>query len=119
MDIAEKQEPRPPGFFRDFRLKLRKDVQVGKQRVGDVQVIVVTAAPAKRFAIFDAFKVTRGDAMFFENVDVVEVAADYADDTDVGKEAGGNREVRSGTAEHLVALAKGGFNCVVSDGTNN
>ena len=40
-----------------FRLKVGKHVQVGKERVRDVQVVIVTAAPAKRFAVLDAFEI--------------------------------------------------------------
>jgi hypothetical protein len=46
-----------------------------------------------------------------------EVVADYADDADLGEEAGGEGEVGGGAAEYALALAAGGFQGVKGYGT--
>ena len=69
-------------------LKVGKDVQLRVERVGNVQIVLVTASPAKRFAVLDSFEVARTDSATFKHFLLREIAADNADDADVGKEAG-------------------------------
>jgi hypothetical protein len=71
-----------------FRLKVSEDVQVGVERVSDVQIVLVTTAPTKRLAVFDSLDVARADAATIENFLLGEVAAYDGNDTDVGEKAG-------------------------------
>jgi hypothetical protein len=119
LDVAEKQESRLFRLFRNLRLKFGEHVQVGKESVRDVQVVLVFAAPPERLAVLDSFEIVSADAARFKHVDVGEITANNADDAHVSKEAGRNGKVRGRAAKHLLALTERSFNCVVRDRTND
>ena len=119
LNVAEKQQSRLFRFSRDLGLKVCEDVQVRVERVGGVQVVIVTTSPAKRFAVFDALEIVRADAATLKHFAVVEVAANHTDDTYICKKACGDGEMRSRTAKHLLAFTKRGFNGVVCNRSDN
>jgi hypothetical protein len=57
----------------------------------------------------------RVDAATFKNFLLGEVATDYGNDAYLREEARGDRKVRGRTAEHLLTFTKWGFDCVISN----
>jgi hypothetical protein len=100
-------------------LKIGEDVQVGVESLSDVQIVLVTTAPTKRLAVCDSFDVVRVDAATVKNVLLGEVAAYDGNDTDSREEAGRDRKMRGRTAEHLLRFTKWGFDCVISNRSND
>jgi hypothetical protein len=85
--------------------------------VSGVEVVVVVAAPEERLAAGHVLDVVRVHAAAAEDLvlGLGEVVAHRADDADVGEEAGGEREVGGGSAQHPVALAEGRANGIKGD----
>jgi hypothetical protein len=85
--------------------------------MGDVQVVVVVAAPEERLAPGNVLDVVHRDAALGEHRQVLvgEIVAHWADDAHLGEEARRQREVDRRAAEHSLPLAEGRANAVESD----
>ena len=119
LNIAEEQQSGTFRFVRYFRLKVSEDVQMRVHRLSDVQIVLVTTAPAKRLAVFNSFDVVRVDATTLKNFLLSKVTTYDCDDAYFGKKAGRDRKVRGGAAKHLVAFTKRSFDLVISNRTDN
>ena len=49
-------------FLGKLWLKVGEDIQLRIERMGDVEIVIVTPAPAKRLAVFNFFEIARTDA---------------------------------------------------------
>ena len=98
-----------------------EDVELRVVGVGDVQVVLVVAAPEEGLAPGDPLDVGDVDPARAQELDVLvgEVVADRADDVHVGEHARREREVNRGAAEHAVALPERGPHGVESDGADD
>ena len=70
---------------------------MGVERVRDVQIVFVTTKPSEGLAIGDSLQVSSVDVVTSEDLILLrtKVATNDADDSNVGKEARGDRKVRS------------------------
>ena len=95
--------------LRELGLEVLEDVEVGLQRVADVDVALVAAGPEERLAAGDVLDVVGDHAAVVQDgvLGLAEVVADRADDARLGEERRGEREVHGGAAEQPVALAGG------------
>src|SRR4029079_7013081 len=98
-----------------------EDVQLRVVGVSGVEVVVVVAAPEERLAARDVLDVVGVHAPPVQDgvLRVGEVVAHRPDDAYVGEEAGRQREVRGGSAQHPLALAEGRAHCVEGDGSDH
>ena len=120
LNVAEKQQSRIFRLVGDLWLEVGKDIQLGVERVSDVQVVVITTVPSETFCRPAILSRSRVPMPRLSNTSLLgEITTDHTDDTDVRKEAGGDGEVRGRTAKHLVTFSKGGFDGVVSNRSNN
>ena len=111
LDVGEEEGV---GGFRlggELRLELAEDAELGVLGVGDVEVVLVATAPEERLAALDPLDVAGLHAAAFEHLELggAEVLADRADRAHLGEEAGGEREMDGGAAQHAVALPEGVF----------
>src|SRR5947207_14823580 len=89
--------------------------------MGDIEVELVAAAPEEGLAPLDLLDVVGEHAAALQDLELglSEVVADRADRAHLGEEAGGQREVHRGPAEHLLALPERGLDSVKGDRSNN
>jgi hypothetical protein len=89
--------------------------------VGGVEVEFVAAAPEERVAALHALDVVGVHAAAVQHAVrvVAEVVADRPHHAHVGEEAGGEREVNCGAAEHALALPERGLHRVERDRTDD
>ena len=94
------------GGLGELRLEVLEDVEVGLQRVADVDVALVAARPEERLAARDVLDVVGVDPAGVQHGELLlaEVVADRADHVGVGEERGGQREVHRGAAEQASRL---------------
>ena len=106
---------------RQLRLEVLEHVEVGLQRVADVDVALVAAGPEERLAARDVLDVVGDHAARVQHgvLLLAEVVADRADDAGLGEERGGEREVHGRAAEQAVALAGRGLDGVEGDGSDH
>ena len=105
----------------ELRLEVLEDVEVGLQRVADVDVALVAARPEERLAAGDVLDVVGDDAAVVQHgvLGLPEVVADGPDDAGLGEERGSEREVHGGAAQQAVALAGLGLDGVKGDGSDH
>ena len=106
---------------RELRLEVLEDVEVGLQRVADVDVALVAAGPEERLAARDVLDVVGDHAAVVQDgvLGLAEVVAHGPDDAGLGEERGGEREVHGGAAQQAVALAGLGLDGVKGDGSDH
>ena len=106
---------------RELRLEVLEDVEVGLQRVADVDVALVAAGPEERLAARDVLDVVGDHAAVVQDgvLLLAEVVADGPDHAGLGEERGGEREVHGGAAQQAVALAGLGLDGVKGDGSDH
>src|SRR6185436_6019942 len=98
--------------LRKLRLKTGEDIEMGVERVRDVQIVLIAAKPAKRFAVRHHFQigcidvVVREDGAFFG----AKITANHGHDAHVRKKAGRDGKMRGRTAQHALALTERCFN---------
>jgi hypothetical protein len=92
-----------------------------RKRCDTPLTVFVVTLPEEGLAALDLLDAVGDDAAPVEDrvLVVAEVVADRADDVHVREEARGQREVHGGAAEHALALAKGRFDRVERDGSND
>jgi hypothetical protein len=120
LDVGEEENLGVCVSGRNLGGEVFKNIEVGEISLGLVYVFAVLAAPMKCFAgsVLDA---TGINAATGEDGFVLgsEIFSDDANDPDLGKEAGGEREVGGSTAENLFALTERGFQSIECDRTDD
>ena len=109
--------PRRAGS-RELRVEVGEDAELGVVGMGDVEVVLVVAAPEEGLAVLDALDVVGVDVPLVEHGrarPVAEVVAYRPDRAHLGEEAGGEREMDGGASEHAVALPDRGLDGVEGD----
>ena len=85
------------------------------ERLGHIQVVFIATCPAKSLTVFDSFEIACDDSAAVKHLLIGEITTDYADNTNVRKEARRDREVRGRATKHLVTFTEGSFDCVISN----
>ena len=111
LDVGEEEGVGRLRLRGELRLELAEDAELGVLGVGDVEVVLVAAAPEERLAALDPLDVAGLHAAALQHLELggAEVVADRADRAHLGEEAGGEREVDGGAAQHAVALPERGL----------
>ena len=108
--------------LRELRLEVLEDVEVGLQRVADVDVALVAAGPEERLAAGDVLDVVgdrpraRAARAYSASPKSSPTGPDHAR---LGEERRGEREVHGGAAEQAVALAGRRLDGVERDGSDD
>ena len=87
-DVGQEQDVRRGRLRRQLGLEGLEDVEVGPQRLADVDVALVAARPEERLAARDVLDVVRVDAAVVHDLElrVAEVITDRTDDARAGEE---------------------------------
>ena len=109
VDVAQENVLGFPVSLGKPRVKRLEDVQVRRQRLGLVQIVVVASLPAERLAgrLLQPLKVNIAGAQKVE-VRLRKVFADHRDQPDGREETGRRGKVGSGTSEGFGGMAEGG-----------
>ena len=93
------------------------DAEPGLLRMSHVEVVLVAAAPEEGLAALDPLDVVAEHPALLQHRELLgaEVVADRPDRPHLGEEAGREREVDGGAAEHAVALPERGFDRIEGD----
>ena len=121
LDVGEEDDVGGRGLRRQRRLEVLEDVEVGLERVADVDVALVAAGPEERLAAGDVLDVVGDHAARAQRAVLLlaEVVAHGADDAGVREERGGEREVHRRAPEQPVALPGLGLDGVERDGSDD
>ena len=121
LDVGEEQHVGGLRLLGELRLEVTEHVQLGVVGVGRVQVELVVALPEEGLGAGDPLDVIGDHAAVLEHVDLGlgEVVTDRADHADIGEEAGSERKMDGGAAEHLLALAERRMDGIEGDRADN
>ena len=121
LDVGEEEDVGGRGGVRQRRLEVLEDVEVGLQRVADVDVALVAPGPEERLAAGHVLDVVGDDATGVQRrvLRLAEVVADRPDHAGVVEERGGEGEVDRGAPQQPVAAAGLGLDGVKGDGSDD
>src|SRR5262249_25580204 len=117
-DVGKKDVRGFAKFFRQLRIEIREDVELGNESFPLIKVLGILPCPEKALAggALEAkrvnFAAAKDGFVFF-----AEVVAHDANRIAVREEAGGPGEVRGGAADDAVHLAVWAFDGIECDGT--
>src|ERR1700746_2325440 len=119
-DVAEQDDRGCPVSRRQTRRKRLKHIQLGIQRLPLVHVGFILAAPPECFAVYN-LETGEIDLALTEKIQVGfrKIGPYDAHQVDLIKKAGGNRCVRSCTAQHVESCLSLSFYVVQSYRTND
>src|SRR4051812_33184862 len=121
LDVREEDDVRARRGLRQRGLEVLEDVEVGLERVADVDVALVAPGPEERLAAGDVLDVVRDDPARVQRgvLHLAEVVAHGADDARLVEERRGEREVHRRAAQQPVAPAGLGLDGVEGDGPDD
>ena len=116
MDVREEDHLAVAESVRNARLPTAEHAEVGVDRLGRVQLVVVSPEPAERAARLPDHP-AEIDLACAEAIEVAlrEVLPHHADEPDRRVHAGRHGEVRGRAAEHLAPAVERGFDIVVGE----
>jgi len=108
LDVGQEQHVRVARVLRELRLELAEHVQLGVVCVGGVEVVVVMPCQKKVLPSGDSLDVLGDHASPLERRELIraEIVAHRPHYPNLGEEAGREREVHGGAAEHALALSE-------------
>ena len=118
--VAQKEKRLAAIAFGQFGIEIGEDVEIGLQRLAVVHIGRVLTGPEEGLA-GDAIETGEIDLAGRQEIDVFlrEILADDADDFDLRKIRGGERNVGARSAEHAVNFSMRRFDAVIGNGSNH
>src|SRR5438105_7111528 len=120
IDVAEKDKRRAPELIGNLRTEVGENAEMGLERFGDIQVMAIAAAPAKRASV-GALEAGEVHAALRERLKLLHwiVAADDADELHAAEMTRRRREESRRAAENIIGLAEGRFDGIQGDGSDH
>src|SRR5207248_6443255 len=119
VDVTEKDKWSAPELLGNLRSKIREDAEMGLERLSDIEIMPVPAAPPEG-ATFRVFEAGEIDTALGEGLQLLNrvIVPDHADELHLREMACRRREERRRPPEDVVGLTKRRLHGVESDGAH-